>query len=140
MISLYALLLTLLNCAAPQTLNVEVLVPATGGAIYLAAYDTPEAFDEKEEVSRIIRPATAASQRAELSLEVPAAGEYVIAAFQDLNGNGKLDTNLFGVPTEPYGFAKTPPTKWRAPSFEEIATQVAEGDQLKIELKSWDQY
>ncbi len=43
-------------------------------------------------------------------------GEYAIAFFQDLNDNGKLDTGLLGIPTEPIGIsnydhkAKTPPT------------------------------
>jgi uncharacterized protein (DUF2141 family) len=33
------------------------------------------------------------------------AGEYGIAVFHDRNGNGKLDTTLPGLPSEPYGFS-----------------------------------
>ena len=32
-------------------------------------------------------------------------GEYAIKAFHDENGNYKLDRNLFGAPTEAYGFS-----------------------------------
>lgn len=32
-------------------------------------------------------------------------GEYAIALYQDENGNGKLDTGAFGVPTEPFAFS-----------------------------------
>ena len=49
-------------------------------------------------------------------------GVYGIKAFLDANGNGKMDTGIFGIPTEPWGMSwngKKPMT--RAPRFEEIA-------------------
>ena len=36
----------------------------------------------------------------------PPAGSYAIVAMHDENGNGKLDTNLIGAPTEGYGASK----------------------------------
>ena len=32
-------------------------------------------------------------------------GEYLIALFQDTNGNGRLDTNILGFPREPVGLS-----------------------------------
>lgn len=32
-------------------------------------------------------------------------GQYAIILFHDENGNGKLDSNALGMPTEPYGFS-----------------------------------
>lgn len=32
-------------------------------------------------------------------------GQYAIAIFHDLNGNGKLDRSFIGLPNEPYGFS-----------------------------------
>jgi uncharacterized protein (DUF2141 family) len=32
-------------------------------------------------------------------------GEYAIAVYHDKNANGKLDTNLLGIPKERYGFS-----------------------------------
>ena len=32
-------------------------------------------------------------------------GEYGIKAFHDVNGNGRMDTNPFGMPIEPYAFS-----------------------------------
>ena len=42
-------------------------------------------------------------------------GSYAIAAYHDENGNGRLDRNGVGIPTEPYGFSNdvgrvAPPT------------------------------
>lgn len=43
-------------------------------------------------------------RKQEVSLVLP-SGRYAIAAFHDQNGNGKIDKNWVGVPTEPYGFS-----------------------------------
>jgi len=50
-------------------------------------------------------------------------GEYAVAAFHDRNDNGKLDVNLMGVPTEPYGFSRhgaatMGPLGWADTNFE----------------------
>ena len=50
-------------------------------------------------------------------------GTYAIRAFHDLNGDGKLNTNPFGVPTEPYAFSNNAhgvmgPAPWEAAAFD----------------------
>jgi uncharacterized protein (DUF2141 family) len=32
-------------------------------------------------------------------------GEYAISLYHDVNGNNKLDTGLYGIPVEGYGFS-----------------------------------
>ncbi len=49
-------------------------------------------------------------------------GEYAIKLFHDVNGNGEMDTNLFGIPTEPYAFSNNAigsmgPAKWKDAKF-----------------------
>ena len=126
--------------AAPQRISVEVVSSTTGGKVYVAAYDSQDGFDNEDFIANAIATLDAATARTELDLQVPTEGRYVIAAFQDLNGNGELDRNFFGVPTEPYGFSKLPPSKWRSPSFTEIATRVEGADTLKIEIRRWSEY
>jgi uncharacterized protein (DUF2141 family) len=41
----------------------------------------------------------------ELRLRNVKPGSYAIAVFHDTNGNGKLDRNFIGLPSEPYGFS-----------------------------------
>src|SRR6188768_4134132 len=50
-----------------------------------------------------------------------AAGRYGLAVYQDENGNGKLDYNLIGMPTEPYGFSRNAGGHMGAPSFADAA-------------------
>ena len=130
----------LLTAPGPQ--SVTVTVKTTGlakGTLHLAVYANAQDFAKDHSLTGAKQAFQATESNVELDL--PGAGTYVIAAFQDLNGNGKLDTNLFGVPTEPYGFSKTPPSKWRAPAFDEVATEVGEGfGQPVVELRTWGEY
>jgi uncharacterized protein (DUF2141 family) len=43
-------------------------------------------------------------------------GEYLIVAYQDLNGDQKVNTNFLGIPTEPYQFYK-PVGPFKFPTF-----------------------
>jgi len=43
----------------------------------------------------------------------------------DANGNGDLDRNLLGIPTESYGFSNGVRPTLRAPTFDEAAIGVA---------------
>jgi uncharacterized protein (DUF2141 family) len=45
-------------------------------------------------------------------------GTYALAVYQDINNNKKLDVNMFGYPTEPFGFSNNIRPKFKAPSFE----------------------
>lgn len=51
-------------------------------------------------------------------------GMYGIRCFQDVNGNQKLDTGLFGIPREPWGFYRPKRPRFRGPKFKEIAFEV----------------
>ncbi len=45
------------------------------------------------------------------------AGNYAVAVFHDSNGNGNLDRNGAGMPTEGYGFSNNPVVKTSAPRY-----------------------
>jgi len=46
-------------------------------------------------------------------------GEYAIALYQDINGDGKLNKNFIGYPKEPFGFSRNFKPKLSAPKFED---------------------
>lgn len=60
-----------------------------------------------------------------LTLLAPAPGRYAFRLFQDLDGDGKLDANMLGIPSEPYGFSNNAKGKFGPPSFEAAAFDVA---------------
>ena len=63
------------------------------------------------------------------------SGAYAVAVFQDYNSNKNNDTNLFGIPTEPWGVSNNARPMFRAPTFEEAQVSVADGKPLEISVK-----
>lgn len=62
-------------------------------------------------------------------------GFYALAIFQDLNGNGELDTKKFGIPAEPFAFSNAALRKFAPPYFEQAKFEIS-GDQVhQQELK-----
>ncbi|MEM1150819.1 MAG: DUF2141 domain-containing protein [Pseudomonadota bacterium] len=57
-----------------------------------------------------------------VTIEGLAPGEYGIKLFHDVNDDGDMNTNPFGMPTEPFGFSNNArgrfgPAKWDAARF-----------------------
>ncbi|MGJ5633542.1 DUF2141 domain-containing protein [Nostoc edaphicum CCNP1411] len=64
------------------------------------------------------------------------AGRYAVAVFHDQNNDRTLNSNLFGVPSEGFGFSSNPEILARAPKFSEAAFLVAGPDtNIQIQLK-----
>ena len=108
------------------------------GNIYVAVFDRKEAFLDTEKVcaQRIVPVGSDGSAAVSLA-ELP-PGTYAISCFQDLNGNGRLDKNWAGIPTEPYGFSNNARPKFRAPNWDETRFDLrAEGGQISIRLAKW---
>ena len=62
------------------------------------------------------------------------AGRYAVAAFEDVNGNRRLDRTGLGLPTEPYGFSGGAGLKAR-PTFAQAAFDLREpGTALRVRL------
>lgn len=68
-----------------------------------------------------------------LETELP-AGTYAVSAFIDLNGNGKLDTNLFGAPKEPYCFSKNYRPTFSATSFTDCSFDTETQNKLSLSM------
>jgi uncharacterized protein (DUF2141 family) len=68
------------------------------GTLYVAVYADEGSYKNDEPCSTFKRDPAGAVVSIELSLP---AGDYVVTAFQDTNGNGQLDTGFFGAPKEP---------------------------------------
>jgi uncharacterized protein (DUF2141 family) len=48
-------------------------------------------------------------------------GTYAVTFIQDLNLNGDMDSNLFGLPKEPWGTSRDAPFRFGPPLFEDAA-------------------
>ncbi|WP_461257410.1 DUF2141 domain-containing protein [Treponema sp. R80B11-R83G3] len=75
-------------------------VIVNGGLVYVAVYSNKNDYkNETAFTNFILQPNKTALTH---SLDLP-DGEYIVSVFQDKNGDGKLNTILFGIPSEPVG-------------------------------------
>lgn len=91
-----------------------------------------EVKSEKGEVVKQIKQDVRASGTLLTIPELP-AGRYAVAVFHDANGDGKLNTNLVGMPTEAYGFSNDARGVFGPPSLNDQLVTVNRN--LIIELK-----
>ena len=62
-------------------------------------------------------------------------GSYTLSVFHDENGNGKLDSNIAGIPTERYGFSRDAHGLMGAPSFADAAVELRGDTTITIHLR-----
>lgn len=62
-------------------------------------------------------------------------GVYAVAVSHDFNGNRQTDTNFLGMPKEPWGVSNNARPRFRAPSFDEAAVQLAQDAGYRIEVR-----
>lgn len=94
---------------------------AETGAVMVALY-ADEAAYESGAPSRAARVDVAAGERVAVFENLP-AGAYGMKAFHDVNGDGKMDLNPFGMPTEPFAFSNNAvgnmrPARWDRARFD----------------------
>lgn len=59
--------------------------------------------------------------KAKFTIKDIPSGAYAVSAFLDINNNQKLDMNLIGAPTEPYGFSNDARGLFGPPEFTDAA-------------------
>src|SRR5271167_252814 len=120
------------DSAATATLTVHFVgLKSSQGAVMVAVYSSEEAYENSgvasEAATRAVR-LEIKDGSAVTTLPALSPGRYAIKAFHDLNGDSKLNVNLFGVPTEPVAFSNDAPVHMHAPSWKETVFLVHAGD------------
>lgn len=117
--------------ASAAELDVRILnIESTQGQLMIAILASKAAFagEEAPRMSLILPPK---ADGVHFSTDALPAGEYAIRVMHDRNGNGELDSNLIGMPTEPWGMSNDAagnfgPPKWEDARFtlDDAASQV----------------
>lgn len=127
-----ATLAALAATAGAHDLTVEVLnARSAQGTVDGALYDdaatwlkTPRAGERQPAAERVL-----------LVYRGLPAGRYALSVFHDENGNGKLDSNVAGVPTERYGFSRDARGHFSAPDFDAAAVDLQGDASITIHLR-----
>jgi uncharacterized protein (DUF2141 family) len=114
--------------AAPSTVKAEVLgIKNTRGKIGCALHSATRGFptDPNAALKSMWNPIKYNSLTCEFPWLPP--GNYAVACFTTRNNNGKLDTNLFGAPSEAVGSSNNVRHSFSAPTFDECKFAVKAG-------------
>lgn len=122
--------------------RVTLTVSITGlrgskGNVLVQLWDGPEGFPTKgnDKYKLVAVPAATALHGTLTTTFEIAPGSYAVSIMHDENGNGKMDTNLIGIPKEGYGASNNVVTHLHAPSFDQARFQVpARGQAVSIAM------
>ncbi len=92
---------------------------ATTGRVLVALYDSEAAWRSGPARARLA--VDASGPVVAVFRDLP-AGDYGVKAFHDVDGDGEMDTNPFGIPVEPYAFSNNAvgnmgPASWEQARF-----------------------
>jgi uncharacterized protein (DUF2141 family) len=109
-----------LSSASAATLKVVVEGAVPGkGTLRIALFSSEQGWLKTGVRALEIKPDSA---KASALIENLEDGEYAISVIDDLDDNGRLDSNAMGIPKEPYGFSNNAkgvfgPAKWADAKF-----------------------
>jgi len=124
-----------LGLSSEQTNNLQLtftgLTP-NAGYIMGSFYYSDEDFEAGKNGFSQIREAVSSDELTITVTDLPDAS-IIFVSYQDLNSNNELDTNLFGVPTEPYGFSNNAKGRFGPPKFSDMLFTPSMATQMTIE-------
>lgn len=132
----YAWLAPLL-IATGQSLAAEIILDIRNtdqarGRVYVALCSERDFMRQRcdYEVSR-----AASGGRTVVSFAGIEPGHYAISAFYDLNGNQRLDKNLWGAPKEPVAVSNNVSVRHAVPEFAAARIMIEQGRRLRLQLE-----
>lgn len=113
------------------TLTVRVTgLASDAGRVQIALTDA-DGYENDEDLREAALPIE--NGRAQWTVKAVPFGTYAVQLYHDENGNGELDTNVFGVPQEAYGFSNNARGRFGPPDFEEAAFTL-DADSLSLTI------
>jgi uncharacterized protein (DUF2141 family) len=131
------LTLTILTVAVSfaQTLTLEVRgFEKHSEKLYVGFYNSPKSF-MKETFAGFAVDVVDSIMTMDIPTDNLPSGTYAISLYHDENGNNKLDTGIFGIPQEKFGFSNNATSFAGPPSFKQCKFEFKENKTLKIDLK-----
>lgn len=121
--------------AQTSTILVNILkLKSDKGKCYICLYNKAAGFP------RVANAAYTQSQSitegsSHFKIEDVKGGTYAIACYHDENGNGKLDQNFIGIPTEGVGVSNNIMSSFGPPKFKDAKFEVSSGKNLELTIQ-----
>jgi uncharacterized protein (DUF2141 family) len=95
------------------------------GKVMIAVYDGAQGWNSGKPARVAQADAADAAPSARIVALPP--GTYAVRAFQDVDSDGRMGTNPFGLPVEPYGFSRDAVGNMGPATFDDAAFEVKAG-------------
>ncbi len=116
---------------AQHTLIIEVSnLKSDKGSVMIALFKGEAGFPKDGSKAIQKTKVTIKDKKATITFTDLPAGDYAFALFHDENGNNAMDSNMFGIPKEGYGFSTNFKPTMSAPDFDEANFKI-EGDTVQ---------
>jgi uncharacterized protein (DUF2141 family) len=102
------------------------------GKIAVALFGNSKDFMKKRLDGRIT---DARPGEVQVVFENVPVGEYAISVMHDANQNEELDSNMFGIPKEGFGFSNNAMGTFGPPSFEKAKFKCGESNEISISMR-----
>lgn len=104
--------------AGQLTIQLQGLAPQ--GSVMLQLFNSEAGYDGGQGIGA--RRVEISGPTAEVSFDNLPPGQYAFRLYHDVNGDGRMNTNPFGMPTEPFAFSNNArgqfgPAGWDAAAF-----------------------
>lgn len=115
-------------------LEVRVInLETTEGQVLIGLFDNQDDFLEDAVASAVVRIND--HHEAVYTFSGMRPGMYAVSVIHDVNKNGELDSNLFSIPVEPYGFSNNARRRFSPPSFEDASFTIQDTYVSVIDMK-----
>lgn len=136
-LSIFIILLTVLaRFASAQTSTITVVIDGIKdiqGKIQIGLYSKKMDFGNYDKVFVGVAATPLINNITYTFKEIP-IGTYAIATWHDTNANKKIDKNLFGIPSEKYGFSLNEYGKFGPPDFDDVSFKVGKGEAINLTI------
>ena len=117
--------------AAAGTVEVRLTGAVPGGPVMVQLWSEAEGLMRCARAARV----TVSNGTAVARFENVPAGRWGVAAFQDVDSNGRLGFGMMGRPNEPWGYSRAAPAVMGPPAFRDAAVNVpAAGGVIPVTL------
>ncbi len=130
----HATLLVTNSYAQTGTSQLEITLTGfenSNGVAMVALVNSKENYSEEKSYKAFMFDIT--DKKAMKTIILP-YGEYAIKAYHDENSNAELDSRMFGIPVEKYGFSNNVMGKFGPPEYEKASFKV-DSPQKTIQIK-----
>lgn len=128
-----SLALSLFAAQPPGVVEVRLSGVRAQGDLYVQLCTEAEGMTNSCAHGQVVKPRGAGALTVRFSGVAP--GRYAAAAYQDIDGNGRISFGMMGRPTDPWGYSRGARGVMGPPNFSQAAVSIgANGGAVDVQL------